>query len=752
VETNPFLRAQKYLSYAGAARWFAILAAIGSSILYVVLIIVLALFFDLLVTHGRIPQYSVLSPQEQTEFANRWQELSDEDRTAAVQQLGVTEKRQLEIFAGKELPPVLGMGSEADWVEWAKKRKVDDNLPLVAVNDMEVRWRAYVWHFFNEQVSADAAMNYQPRLEAGENPLKYSPWSGANRTGYGILATVLNQRNSLSGKMLGWIASWSPWMWQPTDANDANQRYLTGLLFVAILLVTLRSLLVMTMNWQASKAAVEASTRLRRAIYHHTARLGNLGIRSQKKDDQHELFSVHVENIHEALKAYLTHVYRYPLQFFLCLGVAFLASPLLALIFLLFGSLVWIMGGQLTAAFQRQSQRAFARLTNRQTQLVESVSMMRLVKAYLMELFNQSRIERQLADYLEANQMRTRGETFARPVFFLLAMLGAVALLYLAGRLILADGTDMVNLLLLLIAFGSLYSPITARFEYRRLLRRAKDSSQQVFEFLDRKGDLAQYADAEFLQPMSKSIEFVDVSVREPGTTHMLLRNVNLTIPAGKKIALVGGDENEKLAFVSLLPRFFDPSAGEVKIDGRNLKWVTSDSLRAQIGMVVQENLIFNDTVRNNIGCGEPGYSLPQIVEAAKLAHAHQFIQKLPHGYETLIGELGHELSPVEQFQIGLARALLRDPAILVIQEPQHALNEDGKILIDDTLHRFLGNRTVIYLAHRVSTLRHCDEVILLNEGRIEAIGQHRELLKNNPRYQHLYYLEFNVFAEQQAG
>lgn len=748
MESNAFLRARKYLDYAAPAKWAAILAGAFTSILYVKLIVILALFFDLLVSHGRIPSFSNLSPKEQVEFASRWKELPVEIRQQAIQHLGITQPKAVELYAGDDLPPVLELGTETEWTDWAKNRKVGQDFLVIAFRDQEIRWRAYVWNYLNHMVGAEAANLYQPEIGSDETPPLFG-WGITDRRGFGALATIVHQRNSLNGDLLAFAASWNPWMWSPTENSDSNHRYLMGLLIVAIGLVALRTLLIVVMNWQVARAAIEASTRLRRAIYHHTARLGNLSVRSGHKDEGHELFSAHVEHIHEALKAHLTHVFRYPLQFVLCLMVAFFAHPLLALIFLLFGSLVWIMGGQLTAAFRRQSQRAALKMANRETQLVESIGMMRLVKGYLMELFNQSRIERQLSDYSEANQLRTRGETFARPVFVLLALLGSIALLYLAGRLILADGTDLVNLLLLLIAFASLYIPIYARFEYRRLLRRARDSAQLVFEFLDRKSEMGQPADAEFLQPMTKQIEFIDVSVREPGTTHMLLRNVNLTITAGKKIALVGAAEDEKLAFVSLLPRFFDPSAGEIKIDGRNLKWVTNDSLRAQIGMVVQEHLIFNDTIRNNIGCGEAGFSLPQIVEASKMAHAHQFILKLPHGYETLIGDLGHELSPVEQFQIGLARALLRDPAILVIQEPRHGLSEDDKSFIDDTLHRFLGNRTVIYLAHRISTLKHCDEVILLHEGRVEAVGTHRDLVKSSPRYQHLYYVEFNVFAEQ---
>jgi ATP-binding cassette subfamily B protein len=159
--------------------------------------------------------------------------------------------------------------------------------------------------------------------------------------------------------------------------------------------------------------------------------------------------------------------------------------------------------------------------------------------------------------------------------------------------------------------------------------------------------------------------------------------------------------------------------------------------------------LVFSDTVANNIGCGESSYDLPKIIEAAKIAHAHQFIQKLPKGYETPIGELGHSLNAGERYRIALARAILRDPALLIIEEPPIALDDDTKALLDDTYARVLPGRTTIFLPHRISTIRSCDRVFLLHNGRLEAAGEHRELLTQSELYRHLQYLEFNAFADE---
>ena len=236
------------------------------------------------------------------------------------------------------------------------------------------------------------------------------------------------------------------------------------------------------------------------------------------------------------------------------------------------------------------------------------------------------------------------------------------------------DGSLAVSSAIVLVtALVSLYWPLETWLEHLRIMRRGRESAVTLFQFLDRPGDVGQVVDAEFLPPLAKLLEFDNVSLREPGTGRMLLRGVTLTIQAGQRVALVGPDEMEKHALVYLIPRFLDPTSGEIRIDEHNLRWVTLDSLRSQIAMVLQHNLVFNDTVANNIGCGDSAYAMPQIIEAAKVAHAHHFIQKLPQGYETPIGEMGHALNVGEQFRIALARAILRDPALLIIEEPRPA-------------------------------------------------------------------------------
>jgi ATP-binding cassette, subfamily B, bacterial len=500
-------------------------------------------------------------------------------------------------------------------------------------------------------------------------------------------------------------------------------------------------------DYMAALATIEATTRLRRAIYHQTHRLGTLAFRALGPSEAVSVSTRHLEAVHDALFAWLTVVFREPVKFGLLLFLALLLNFWLALAFLLFAMLVWLAGGQIASYFRRRGRSAAHRAADQLVLVQESLMLMRLVKVYLMELFNQSRVERQLARHAAAQTRRYRGEAIYRPALSFMGLVAALILLYLAGVVVLNGQISVTTCLVMATALASLYWPTVHWLDNRKLLRRGRDSAAVLFKFLDRRGEVGQVVEAEFLNPMGKQLEFDNVTLHEPGTGRKLLDGVSLTIKAGQRVALVGPDEMEKHALVYLIPRFLDPTSGEIRVDNKNLRWVTLESLRAQTAIVLQHNLVFNDTVANNIGCGDPAYTLPRIIEAAKLAHAHQFIQKLPQGYETPIGELGYPLKAGEQFRVALARAILRDPALLIVEEPAAPLDENTKALLDDTFARVLPGRTVIFIPHRLSTIRNCDQVYLLYEGKIEAQGEHRDLLKESDLYRHLQYLEFNEFA-----
>jgi ATP-binding cassette subfamily B protein len=713
-QTSAFAKAANYLNYNAAAKWAALVAGAASAVVYLLLLVVLLLFTDLLVTHGRLPNFHALNATQQDLFKAKWRTMDEPMRR--------------------------------EWLLRVADPDVADRLKSIDIDaasrpDLDLLWRANL---------AEMLQRYDIGTEEQrQDMLRRDDYDEIDRGFLSLVARYNASGDWLPGPVAA-VARWNPWMWNAWANPDSLVKpYLVGLLITAFLLTLIGTGLNLLMREMAARATTEAATRLRRGVYHHTFRLGTLAFRALGPSEAVTVFTRHVEAVHDALYLWLTVYFREPIKFALLLIFSFLVKWELAAAFLIFAFLVWIIGGQISSYFRRTGKLATNRAGERLAVMRESLMIMRLVKCYLMEQFNQARVERQLAQYARIQLVRLRGEALSQPILVFLGILCALNLLFVAGIIVLNGYMGVARMVALAAALLSLYRPLRYWLDARRILRRGEDSALQVFRFLDRKSDVGQVVGAEFLPPLSKKIEFDNVSLREPGSERMLLEDVSITIPAGQRVGLIGADDLEKHALLYLLVRLLDPSAGEIRIDQHNLRWVTLDSLRVQIATVLQHNLVFHDSVANNIGCGDSAFTLPRIIEAAKMAHAHHFIQGLPQGYETPIGELGHSLAVDQQFRIALARAILRDPALLIIEEPPITLDEDVKNLLDDTFARMLPGRTAIFLPHRISTIRSCDRLFLLHKGRVVASGVHKELLSENPLYRHLHYLEFNEMVEQ---
>jgi ATP-binding cassette subfamily B protein len=826
AERRAFARAWSYLNYNAAAKWTALVAAVAAGVLYLLLLVVLWLFGDLMVHRGQVPDFGQLTPTEQERFAQAWLEPLGDNKTTrgeeALALLGLEKTRAGDKDLGtikpndekllltpeeqrflwraylvqllyhrvggvaavqvlpayRDLPDTEKQAVVQRWTQLSEQDR--ENVlaqlgltepsrrdPLIRAEGLtteperaEMLWKAYLYNEFRKQTDQPKDQQAADTLKAQVQALAAASESEEGAAvaeqhplaDRGILSLIV--RAYLHGRyyapVVDLFARGNPPLWKYRSARWGNSVYYLGeCVILAIVLAFFWATAMYLMREMAARAVIEAATRLRRAVYHHTFRLGTLAFRALGPSEAVTVFTRHVEAVHEGLYTWITVMFREPVKFGLLLAFALVINWKLALAFLLFAILVWMVGGQIVVYFRREGRAATNQASERLTLIRESLMLMRLVKCYMMELFNQSRVERQLARYAQAQRRRFHGEAIYRPLLGFLGTLAAVVLLGLAGLIVLHGDLGVAGAITLATALVSLYWPMTDWLEHRRTMRRARESAVQLFAFLDRPGEVGQAGDAEFLQPLMRQLEFDNVSLREPGSDRLLLRDVSFSVRAGQRVAIVGPDDLEKHALVYLIPRLLDPQAGEIRIDDHNLRWVTLDSLRAQVSLVLQHNLVFHDTVANNISCGDAAYTRPQVIEAAKVAHAHSFIQKLPQGYETVIGELGHELDVGQQYRIALARAILRDPALLVIEEPEQQLDEDTKSQLDDTMIRILPGRTALFLPHRISTIRACDQIFFLHKGRIEATGAHRELLSSNPLYRHLHYLEFAEVGEQ---
>jgi ATP-binding cassette, subfamily B, bacterial len=563
---------------------------------------------------------------------------------------------------------------------------------------------------------------------------KVSPQAAEQTTtgdSLGILNTVLRNRDHWSAGLLATISRWNKWAW-------TNEGLYTGLFLAAVVLFLLRGLFQNAAAHLASNAAIEAALKLRRDVYNHCYRLGGLATNRDQQVEAGEVITDRVERMLDGWVASRTTLIRTWVLVLFAAVILVLVNPWVGLAVLFLGGLVWLVAGQSAAWFRRDARHAERVANARMGVLRESLQLMLMVKCYLMERFSQTRVERQLNDLAKSARRQFRGEALSRPTLMMVAAITAAILLYLAGRSVLGGRMSVAAVAVQAACATAIALAVSRWASAFATARKGKGASADVAEFLDRRTDTGQAIDAEFLQPLTKKLDLIEVSYREPGTGRMVLEGVSMSVPAGTRAAVLCSDPDEARALAYLLTRFLEPTAGEVRIDTKNTRWVTFESLRTQVAMVLPDHTIFTDTVANNIGCGDT-FTLPRIVDAAKAAHAHGFVQQMPYGYETLLGSSGYSLRPGERFRIALARALLRDPAILVVEEPSEPFDPDSTALIDDAVNRMAANRTVIILARRAATVKRADKVFIIQDGKMVAAGDHEALMTGSQMYKSLH-------------
>jgi ATP-binding cassette, subfamily B, bacterial len=536
----------------------------------------------------------------------------------------------------------------------------------------------------------------------------------------------------------------------------SNLSALATLLAVALGLILLLALTNELRRRLIAEAVTRAAAALRVQIHRQMYRRGQSSLPTEGTGPVVNLFTREVNEVRDGLAAELDRTWRLPPLAAGLLLIALVLSWKLTVFLLSLCGLVWMISGPLERRARQDADRAVRDSAVQLALLHEDLGMLRTVRVYGIEGFDKARFDEHLEAYREADERRLRTEGSQSPTTWLLVGAAATLAVGLLGFAVLKEPDEPVSpaaAVVLAAALFGILRPISLWLDLRKVVRRAGRSAQGIFEFIGERPELHQAVGAQFLAPLKDRISFENVTLEGP-SGRTLLSGVSAEIPARTRTAILSLDEDAKHALVCLIPRLIDPKIGRVRMDGNDLRDVTLESLRAQVASVLQSDLIFSDSVLANIGLGDPSFGLPRIIEAAKVAHAHNFIQDLPHGYDTVIGPLGEYLSVDQQYRIALARAFLHDPSIVIIEEPDVALDDDVKHLIDDTIDRLAPGRTLIFLPHRLSTIRKCDQVIVLHNGRVEAMGPPREIHGQSKLYRHIQYVEFNQFAtgEVEAG
>src|SRR5882672_11284501 len=506
-----------------------------------------------------------------------------------------------------------------------------------------------------------------------------------------------------------------------------------GLLFVCALIVVcvlLANLFRYLERVIATKIRVDLTQNLRMDIFKKLSLMHIGYFNNERKGDLISRFTNDVMEVETAVMNSLKAVLKEPITIAVYFFVLFTISPQLTLFTLL---VLPITGGILAEIIKRlkrqarASQESLGRIVNI---LDETFSGMRVIKAFNARNFVINKIDNESAIYRSVTKSMAYKNELASPVSEILGVAIISGIIFFGGNLVLsAESTlDPALFLTFLTVFAMIIQPAKEFSNGITSLQRGTASAKRIFEMIDSQPAIQNKLDAVELKSFENGIEFKNVSFAYD--SELVLRNVDLTVEKGKTIALVGPSGGGKSTLADLVPRFYDPTNGDVLIDGKSIRDYEIESLRKQMGVVTQESILFNDTIFNNIAFGNPQMSEEAVIQAAKIANAHDFIMQTENGYQTFIGERGSKLSGGQRQRISIARAVLKNPPILILDEATSALDSESEKLVQEALFNLMKNRTSLVIAHRLSTIQHADEIIVIQDGQIAERGSHDQLIQ----------------------
>ena len=485
---------------------------------------------------------------------------------------------------------------------------------------------------------------------------------------------------------------------------------------------------------------------LRNKLYSHFHYLSLSYFNKNKSGELTAVLVNDIDNMRNSLSIMFQKLFVEPINIIILMSLLFIVSTKLALIALLIIPVSGIIIFGISHSIRRRSARSQAQLAGMTSMIAETIGSMRIVKAFATKGFEINRFAKETQKYYKLMIRRDRLRFVSSPVSETFGATIAALLLWVGARDVLViesiSSEDFLRFILLLF---SLFQPLKNLTNVVNELQNGLASADRVFAIMDIKSDIQDVDNAFKVKDLNSSLSFNDVSFTYGNKDEKVLNNINFKINKGEIFALVGPSGAGKSTLVDLIPRFYDTLSGSIKIDGKDIKELELKSLRSLMGIVTQETFLFDDTVKANISYGVENISDDEIKDASKAANAHEFIKKLPDGYNTIIGERGVSLSGGQKQRIAIARAIVKNPPILILDEATSSLDSESEKHVQSAIENLMSERTVFVIAHRLSTVHNANKILVLENGQIVQEGKHDDLINVDGLYKQLHKMQFQT-------